>query len=74
MTLALFDALKGKKISEDFHVNINSPEMMSMLSQGQQHFTSDREISEVARMANTVKEVWKVYLYLCMREYSVCVV
>ncbi|KAI5737707.1 hypothetical protein M8J76_015984 [Diaphorina citri] len=30
-TLALFDAKEGRKISEDFHFNVNSPEMQKLM-------------------------------------------
>ncbi|XP_026677527.1 dedicator of cytokinesis protein 11-like [Diaphorina citri] len=32
-TLALFDAKEGRKISEDFHFNVNSPEMQKLMEE-----------------------------------------
>ena len=61
VTLALYDAMKGRKISEDFNVDLNTAELRRMVASSQRPSPAAGSRGEggldVASMANNVREV-----------------
>ena len=61
MTLALYDARKSVKISEDFHIDLNSDDIKQMLPSS----SDDNEVN----IANTARQVYKKFTILILIPY-----
>ena len=65
VTLSVFDALQGTKISEDFHVDLNDPEVIELLPDAHEELDQvDVDLDDgdelQTKLANTARVVRRV--------------
>ena len=69
VTLSVFDALQGAKISEDFHVDLNDPEVVELLPDTHEELDQiDVDLGDEdelqTKLANTARVVRRIHVYI----------